>query len=91
VNSGLVAFTGTLTLNYPWYGRIWIFVAMSSSIFAIKIIISLIIPDTPQEVEIQLKRREYIVDKIVNNIPDDFNEVVTSDQKTSDFVIKLSE
>lgn len=92
VNSGLVAFTGTLTVNYAWYDRIWIFIAMSSSIFAIKIIISLLIPDTPQEVEIQLKRREYILDKIVNNIPDDSNEVKAGIQSSiSNHVIKLSE
>jgi hypothetical protein len=76
VNSGLVAFTGSNTINYPWVSRVWIFFGMAMGIVLLKCLIAMIIPDTPQEVQVQLNRNEYYIKKIIHNVPDDDNDAL---------------
>jgi len=71
VNAGLVAFTGTFTIIYAWPIRIWIFILMSSGLLLIKAFLAYVIPDVPAEVEIQLKRQEFIRSRVIENIGDD--------------------
>jgi hypothetical protein len=71
INAGLVAFTGSVTFNYTWPSRIWIFMAMTSSILFVKYIVAVIVPDVSREVEIQLERQDFIVGKVIQNIGDD--------------------
>ncbi len=71
INSALVAFTGTNTLNYTWALRIWIFILMSSGLFCLRLLVAFLIPDTPAEVDIQLARTEYIVGKVLDNVVDE--------------------
>lgn len=83
VNAGLVAFTGSNTINYEWWNRVWIFFGMSAGILGLKYLIAINIPDVPEEVEIQLKRQEYFMDKVMHNIPDDDNDHMVSVLKSS--------
>lgn len=71
VNSALVAFTTSITVNYTWTERIWIFILMASGLFVIRWTIGWLIPDTPVEVAIQLERQEYICRKVCDNVEDD--------------------
>lgn len=93
VNSGLVAFTGDNTINYPWYSRVWIFFGMSAGIQGMKYLIAMAVPDVPLEVEIQLKRNEYYLDKIVHNVPDDDNDEILANIRRADnrYVIRVND
>jgi hypothetical protein len=91
-NSALVAFTGTTTLNYTWATRIWIFLIMSGSILACKVVIAMYVPDTPREVEIQLERQKFYLSKLVDNIPDEDNDALVSNIKSdSKFVVLIND
>lgn len=76
VSSGLVAFTGSIAVNSTWPSRAWIFFGMSAGILIVKTIMTILISDTPVDVEIQLKRQAFIIDKLFNNIPDEKDETV---------------
>ncbi len=93
VNSGLVAFTGDNTINYPWYSRVWIFFGMSAGIQGVKHLIAISVPDTPLEVEIQIKRNEYFIDKIVHNVPDDDTDELLAGIHKADnkYVIRIND
>ena len=71
INSALVAFTGTHTIQYTYVLRIWIFILMATGLFCIRWLIEYSIPEVPLEIDIQLKRQEFIVGKLLDNIEDD--------------------
>jgi len=77
INSGIVAFTDTNTLNYTWALRIWIFILMASGLFCIRSLVQWLIPDIPAEVIIQLDRQDYIVGKVLENIQDEDDSDLT--------------
>jgi hypothetical protein len=89
-NSGLVAFTGDNTINYPWFSRIWIFFGMTAGILVMKFLIAINVPDSPLDVEIQLERNAYYVDKIIYNKPDDDNEL-TYTKVENKFVVRVND
>ena len=90
VNSALVAFTATITVNYQWLNRVWIFIAMCTGIFSLKLFVAIAIPDLPRDVEIQLKRKDYIIGKIVHNIPDDENNFDKLSNK-AEYIVRLTD
>ena len=47
------------------------------------------VPDVPAEVEIQLQRQEYIVDKVINNVQDeDDSDLVSDGLRVVDYSVK---
>lgn len=70
-NSALIAFTGTFTLEYTYPARIWIFIGMVAGLLYVKKIIADYVPDCPREVEIQLERQQFYLNKILHNVGDD--------------------
>lgn len=91
-NAGLVAFTGTITLNYTWATRVWIFIIMSGSILGMKEVIAAYVPDVPREVDIQLARNKYYLSKLVDNIPDEDNDALVANIKSdSKFVVLIND
>lgn len=70
-NSALCAFTSTIVRHYPWATRVWIFIGMTAGLVGLKLFILSLIPDVPIEVDIQLRREQYIVGKVLDDIPDD--------------------
>lgn len=70
-SAGLVAFTTDLAQNITWTGRIWMFVLFSGFIIGCKYLVQITYPRVDNEIDIQLKRNKYILDKLYNNIPDD--------------------
>jgi hypothetical protein len=91
-NSGLVAFTGTNTINYPWYNRVWIFFGMCVGIEMVRYLIALYVPDVPTDVEIQLERKEYYIKKIIHNVPDDEEDLLTKIDKTENrYVFRIND
>ncbi len=77
INSALVAFTGSNTLNYTWALRVWIFILMSSGLLCVRMLVAFLIPDEPAEVSIQLDRQEYIVGKVMDNVADEDDSDLT--------------
>jgi hypothetical protein len=82
VNAGLVAFTSTAALNHTWATRVWIFIVMSGGIMIAKTIVAIYVPDTPEEVEIQLKRQKFYLSKIIDNVPDEDNSGLLTNIKS---------
>lgn len=77
INSAIVAFTGTNTLNYTWALRVWVFILMAGGLFCIRLFVQFLIPDTPSDVIIQLDRQEYIVGKVLDNVQDEDDSDLT--------------
>mmetsp|Transcript_21081 Transcript_21081/g.21777 ORF Transcript_21081/g.21777 Transcript_21081/m.21777 type:complete len:758 (+) Transcript_21081:44-2317(+) len=90
-NSALIAFTGTFAINTPWYGRAWIFFSMSFAIIGLNFIVSLLVPDVPSTTEIQLKRQEYIIGKVLNNIKDEDDDDYSGLSTDLDYTIRLTD
>jgi hypothetical protein len=70
-NAALVAFTGAYAIDYTYTARIWIFMAMAAGLMYVKYVVAEWVPDTPREVDIQIQRQEYYINKIINNVPDE--------------------
>lgn len=45
------------------------FVAFEHLLFGVKYLFALSVPDVPEEVEIQLKRSDFITSKLIDNTP----------------------
>jgi len=80
-NAGLIVFTMDLANNEVFAkrvtinGKYWIFIAFQWVLIGIQFMISVAIPDEPNEVTIQKKRATFIIDKIIDETPDeDFHE-----------------
>ena len=71
VNSGLIAFTCTVAENQTWVVRVWLFILVATVLLFIKAIIQALIPDVPENVEIQIKRQKYLTDKLLYDIMDE--------------------
>lgn len=83
VNSGLVAFTSTSSVNTTWSMRVWIFVLMSFGLMGIKVLFQYFIPDVSPEVDIQVQRNEYFYGKIVENKLDEVDNDDNSKNRTA--------
>lgn len=70
VNAGIIVFTGSITQQYTWAVRVWIFIAIVTIISSVKLVLAVAIPDVEEEVDTQLLRQEFIVGKIFDNIGD---------------------
>lgn len=92
VNSALVAFTGDNAVNYPWYSRVWIFFGMSVGILLVKQYIAATIPDVPEEVDIQLQRNKFFLDKVLYSKPDDDDDaLMTSSRADNKYIIRIND
>jgi hypothetical protein len=80
-SAGLVAFTSNVTENYMWAERIWIAACFVGGIFLAKYIISLSRIKVADDVQIQIERNKYVIDKIYNNVPDDNDFQIQKDVK----------
>ena len=79
VNAGLIAFTSDITDGHTWVARIWIFFGISVLLISIKSIVQMITPDIPVDVDIQLQRNKYYMDKILYDIADEDDSLLTKD------------
>lgn len=88
VNAGIICFTSDVAMNETWVVRSWIFVLFSSALLGIKYFIAAIIPDVPEYVEIQMKRQEYFVDKLLYDIMDEDDEdLVKGNRVTANYAV----
>lgn len=80
-NAALIIFTMDLANNDVFAskvttnGKYWVFIGFQWVLIGFQFIISVAIPDEPNEVAIQRKRAAFIIDKIIDETPDeDFHE-----------------
>lgn len=91
-NSGIIAFTGTIFINSTWIMRVWIFILMVALILGAKFTFAFMVPDVPDEVNIQLERQDFIISKVLYDAVDDFDDENTKKVKlTADFVIRITD
>lgn len=77
-NAGLVCFTMDVLDEYSAYGRLWIFVGFQWVLIGVQFIAQAIVPDVPEEVEIQAERMAFINEKIIDKVEDEDIEPVAS-------------
>eukprot|EP00605_Chrysophyceae_sp_TOSAG23-4_P000484 GSChrysophyteH1.ASY1.ANO1.543.1 assembled CDS len=79
VSAGLVAFTSDIASDNTWLLRIWLFIIFTVCIIAVKYFVQLNYPRVDEEIDIQIKRTDYIVDKLFYNTPDEDLTKVAAD------------
>lgn len=57
--------------RFDIYGRSWIFIGFQWTLIGMQFLVEEMIPDVPEEVEIQIKRQEFISAKLIDRIPDE--------------------
>jgi hypothetical protein len=77
-NASLTVFTMTVTDDFSEFVRFWIYIGFQWSCFTIQAIIVEAVPDIPEAVIIQNERTEFLVDKVIDQVPDD-EDVILED------------
>merc|ERR1711871_1673339 len=70
-NLGLILFTGEYFLHYTWIQRWFFFLVAEHFAFLAKYVVSVIIPDVPSDVEMQIERQKFLVGKVIEDKADD--------------------
>jgi anoctamin-10/anoctamin-7 len=70
-NFGLIFYTGHYLEDVTWEFRWIIFIFCEHAAFVLKYALDVAIPDQPPEVEMQIERQKFLVDKVLFNVPDD--------------------
>lgn len=70
-NTGLIAFTSTLTQHYSTSTRLWIFIGVTLLLGALKYLFAQVVPNSPIYVDTQLKRQRFIVSKVIDDKQDE--------------------
>lgn len=74
-NAGIIVFTMKVLDMYSITLRLWIFIGFQWLCFVAQYLIQAAIPDDPLDVLVQMKRSEFIVDKLIRRVADDTDEV----------------
>lgn len=85
-NAGVVAFTMELFENSDPVYRWVFFVCFQYFGFVLMGYFSFVVEDVPEEVSIQLQRQQFIIDKIIRQIPDEVDEKLDVDE-AADMII----
>lgn len=70
-NAGLTFFTMTTFHYLSDVSRVWYFIGFQYLVFSIMYIFSVLVPDEPEDVAIQLQRQSYLVEKIIEKVADE--------------------
>eukprot|EP01035_Chromulina_nebulosa_P017328 gene17328-22872_t len=73
-NAGLTVFTMTVFDDYSLTIRLWIFLIFQWICFSTQYIVMEVIPDIPEEIEVQIQRTEHICEKIIEQVSDEPEE-----------------
>merc|ERR1711988_809486 len=65
----------SLEFNNLTYFKCWMFIIFQYFLFGLMVIFSIIVPDVPYDVEVQLGRQQFINDKVINKVKDEDDEV----------------
>lgn len=84
-NAGLTVFTMDVLDSYSETFRYWVFILFQWVCFILQAFIMAIIPDIPEEIEIQIERQDFIVRKLIDKVADDNDEDVEGCDKPIEF------
>jgi len=70
-NAALVFFTMTLFEDSSPENRLWYFILFQYFVFSSLYLFAVLVPDVPEDVQIQLERTEFLVDKIIDKVADE--------------------
>lgn len=70
-NGALTCFIMDTFNGHSDYSRAWFFLGFQYLVCSIMYILSLLVPDEPEDVAIQLQRREFVVPKIIDRVADE--------------------
>lgn len=82
-NAGIVSFTMSIFDSYSVSVRMWLFIGFQWLLFTLQYIIEVAVPDEPYEVQVQKKRTNHIINKIILKIPDDEIDSVKTSRRAS--------
>lgn len=78
-NSAIVAFTGTFLEGFDFAHRFIFFLLLEHGLFIFKSILGEIMPDVPDDVDLQLQRQDFIREKLLDDKPDDIDPAGSDD------------
>jgi len=84
-NSAIVAFTGEFLEGFNFSHRFIFFLVLEHGLFIFKSVLGAIMPDIPDDVQMQLERQDFIRSKLLKDEPDD------TDPEGSDNIFDLPE
>lgn len=93
-NAGLICFTMDVLDDWKLSDRVWIFFCFQWFLIVLQQLIAWLIPDEPNDFIVQRKRAAFIVDKVINKVPDeDDDEEEIDDEATTfkSFELKIQE
>ncbi|CAM9174547.1 unnamed protein product, partial [Ectocarpus fasciculatus] len=70
-NAGLICFTMDVLDDFSLSERIWIFFTFQWLLILVQQLIAYVIPDEPHDFIIQRQRTAFIVEKVINKVPDE--------------------
>jgi len=70
-NAGLIVFTMGIPAGYSASSKLWIFIGFIFFCLILQFSTQVLIPEEPKEVQIQLKRTEFLVEKVIHKVEDD--------------------
>ena len=70
-NAGLTVFTMTVLDSWSLGLRYWVFILFQWICFILQAFIMAIIPDIPEEIDIQQQRSDFIVRKLIDKVADE--------------------
>jgi hypothetical protein len=74
-NAGLICFTMTVIDWFSEQGRVWVFIGFQWVLISLQLYVQYAIDDVPEEVTIQLERKAFINDKVIEKVADeDYDE-----------------
>ena len=86
-NAALMAFVTSSFSGLPKDQHVWLFIGYQYIVFGIQNVMKAMIPDVPEDVEIQIKRTEFIVSKIYDRVVDSDDEGIASMKVDADNII----
>jgi len=84
-NAALTVFTMTVIDSWSLAWRFWVFILFQWICFVLQAFIMAIIPDIPEEIDIQLQRTEFITRKLIDKVADEDDEDLFKDGGTLAF------
>lgn len=69
--AGIATFTMTTFDDYSFGTKMWIFIGFQYVCFLLQGLIMAVVPDEPETRKIQLKRTEFLVEKLIDRVQDD--------------------
>ena len=86
-NFALIFFTSHYLVDVAWEYRWIMFICVEHTMFVLKGVLSSIVEDVPEEVQMQLSRQDFLCSKVIDNLPDSIEEEYKPSSKKTNIII----